>query len=183
VTCAVPTCALLIALVAAVAACNGDDTPAANDGPPPVVFDTAVMRLASHADTMRLTVELARSEPQKTMGLMERRTLSDSAGMLFVYGATQPESAAFWMFRTRIPLDIAYVDSSGVIRSIVSMEPCQSTLAQGCQTYPAGVPYRAALEVNKGFFSRHRLAVGDRLLLGDTLRTHDATGTRSTSPQ
>jgi len=111
-------------------------------------FDTAVVRVASAKDTARLAVELAESEKQKTMGLMERRSLPPNAGMLFLYTATQPPTAAFWMFRTRIPLDIAYIDSAGVIRSIVAMQPCESQLAQGCPTYPPGAPYRAALEVN-----------------------------------
>jgi hypothetical protein len=31
------------------------------------------------------------------------------AGMLFVYDSTQPGNAGFWMYRTRIPLDIAFV--------------------------------------------------------------------------
>jgi len=28
--------------------------------------------------------------------------------MLFVYDSTQPPDAGFWMYRTRIPLDIAF---------------------------------------------------------------------------
>src|SRR5689334_17564088 len=66
-------------------------------------FDTATIRLVGH-DTVRLTVELAESQAQQTMGLMERRTLAPDAGMLFLYSSVQPESSAFWMFRTRIPL-------------------------------------------------------------------------------
>ena len=99
---------------------------------------------------------------------MERRSLADSAGMLFLYDTTQPQDAAFWMFRTRIPLDIAYIDSTGVIRNIVAMEPCTAVLMKGCPTYPAGVPFRAALEVNKGYFQRHGVALGDRVALEDT---------------
>ena len=114
-------------------------------------------------------MELATTEAQRTMGLMERRALPDDAGMLFLYPTTQPSDAAFWMYRTRIPLDIAYIDSAGVIRTIVPMEPCTATLAQGCPNYPAGAPFRAALEMNKGYFSRHAFAVGDRIVLEDTV--------------
>lgn len=134
-------------------------------------FDTAQVRVASATDTIRLTLELAESQEQQTLGLMERRSLAPNAGMLFLYATTQPPTAAFWMFRTRLPLDIAFVDSTGIIRSIQTMEPCPSPLAQGCPNYPAGVAYRAALEVNAGFFARTGIRLGDRVLLADTVST------------
>jgi uncharacterized membrane protein (UPF0127 family) len=138
-------------------------------------FDTARVRLLTRADTLRLTVELAVKPEQHTMGLMERRQLPDSAGMLFLYEATQPDSSAFWMYRTRIPLDIAYIDSAGTIRSIRHMEPCRTMLAQGCPTYPAGAPFQAALEVNAGYFAQHGVQIGDHVLLADTARRSSRT--------
>jgi uncharacterized protein len=168
----------LLALLAV--ACGGDDD-AASAGEQYrnlLPYDTARVRVATAADTTTLVVELAESGEQQTLGLMERRALADSAGMLFVYPATQPATSAFWMFRTRIPLDIAFVDSAGVIRSIVAMEPCASDLAAGCPSYPANAPYRAALEVNRGWFARRGVRVGDRLLLGDTSTRRRAAGGR-----
>jgi uncharacterized membrane protein (UPF0127 family) len=138
-------------------------------------FDTAYVRVVTASDTLQLVVELAVKPDQRTMGLMERRHLPDSAGMLFIYEATQPASNAFWMHRTRIPLDIAFVDSAGTIRSIQHMVPCESAIAQGCQTYPAGAPFRVALEVNAGYFARHGVEVGHRVLLQDTA-SHRAGG-------
>ena len=130
-------------------------------------FDTAHVRLARASDTIRLRVELAVKPEQKSMGLMERRHLDENAGMLFVYDSTQPPDAGFWMYRTRIPLDIAFADSAGVIRSIRSMVPCPTEVAEGCRTYTPDVPYQYALEVNTGYFSRHGVAVGNTLLLAD----------------
>ena len=101
---------------------------------------------------------------------MERHHLADTAGMLFIYPSEQPASAAFWMFRTRIPLDIAFVDSLGAIRAILHMVPCTASFAETCPTYPPGVPYRAALEVNPGYFARNKLVLGGRIILGDTSR-------------
>ncbi len=151
----------------AIAGCTSD-TPA-NDAATSssLYFDTSTVRLITPTDTIRLAVELAVSGEQKSTGLMERRQLADTAGMLFVYDSIQPPDAGFWMFRTRMPLDIAYLDSAGTIRAVRSMTPCDSTFAQACPTYPPGVPYRAALEVNQGYFGRHGLAVGDRVLLED----------------
>jgi uncharacterized membrane protein (UPF0127 family) len=135
-----------------------------------VAFDTATLSLVSARDTVRLSVELAVSPEQKTMGLMERRHLAENAGMLFVYDSTQPPDAGFWMFRTRIPLDIAFLDSGGVVRAIRTMVPCETTLAQGCPTYAPGVAYRYALEVNSGYFQRHGIVVGSAALLPSVAR-------------
>jgi uncharacterized protein len=155
---------LLASLVAGCTAGPPDDDDAYEHV---MAFDTARVRLARQHDTLRLALELAVSPAQQTMGLMERRRLADDAGMLFVYHSIQPGDAGFWMYRTRIPLDIAFLDSAGVIRVVRSMTPCPTTIAQGCPTYTPGVPYRFALEMNAGFFARHGVGVGDSLLLRD----------------
>jgi uncharacterized protein len=141
-------------------------------------FDTARVRVASATDTVTLTVELAESPEQQRLGLMERRTLAEDAGMLFVYADTQPANAGFWMHRTRIPLDIAFVDDSGVIRAIRAMEPCATELAEGCPTYEPGTPYRAALETSRGYFARRGIRVGDRVFLQDTVTRRRSPGVR-----
>jgi uncharacterized protein len=165
-----PVSLTLTALLLQAFACSPDD--ASPDEPPvsAVNFDTTRVRLASQGDTVTLRVELAVSQDQKTVGLMERRALADDAGMLFLYDSEQPANAGFWMFRTRIPLDIAFLDSAGVIRAIRAMEPCASPFAGSCPTYDAGVPYRAALEMNRGFFERRGVRLGDRVLLEDLSR-------------
>ena len=132
-------------------------------------FDTTHVRVVGERDTVRLVVELAVSEDQKRMGLMERRQLADTSGMLFVYDADQPKDAGFWMYRTRIPLDIAFLDSRGVIRAIRTMVPCEARLPEGCPIYAPDVTYRFALEVNQGFFARRGLGVGDSVAVQDAL--------------
>ena len=160
---------LFLVLGAGFAACRGEPQPEA-DAAPLITFDTSRVRVVSKTDTIPLFVELARTSAEKTMGLMERTSLADTAGMLFIYDAMQPANAGFWMFRTKIPLDIAFVDSAGVIKSIRNMVPCTTATAVNCPTYEPGAPYRAALEVNAGFFAKRKVAVGDRVLLADTLR-------------
>ncbi len=130
-------------------------------------FDSATVRLATARDTVPLRLDLARTAAQQQLGLMERRQLSARAGMLFVYDSMQPPDAGFWMFRTRIPLDIAFLDSAGVIRTIRTMVPCPTTLAQGCPTYEPGTRYRYALEVNAGALKGWSADTGARLLVVD----------------
>jgi len=133
------------------------------DGSAVMAFDTTLVHLTAGKDTFTILAEVARSAEQKTMGLMERRSLSDTAGMLFLYSDDQPANAGFWMFRTRIPLEIAYADSAGLIVSLRQMVPCDAQLVAGCPTYEPGQAYRMALEVNAGALSRRGIGVGSRL--------------------
>lgn len=171
----IPSLALLLG---SALACTGGGDSAAADYSAILHFDTAQVRLLTGRDTLRLVVELAAKTEQHTLGLMERRTLPESAGMLFLYSATQAATEAYWMYRTRIPLDIAFIDSAGTVRTIRHMEPCQSILAEGCPTYPADAPFRAALEVNAGYFNRHGVQPGSRLLLADTAARRADAATR-----
>jgi uncharacterized protein len=157
-------CAGALATLGALAACNGDG-PAQQDYQPLVTFDSARARVLTAADTFVLRVEVADREHQRAYGLMERPHLDDDAGMVFLYPADQPGDAGFWMFRTRIPLDIAYFGEDGVIRGIRAMEPCPHAHPGGCPSYPPGVAYRGALEVNRGWFAARGVGVGDRIVV------------------
>jgi uncharacterized membrane protein (UPF0127 family) len=161
--------AICIVTVGVVAACESGTSEAA-DYSTVVAFDSARVRIVTGSDTVNLLVEVARTSAQKTQGLMERPFLADSAGMLFVYNEDQPADAGFWMFRTRIPLDIAFADSAGTVVSIRSMEPCSARLAAGCPTYAPGAEYRYALEVNAGYFAKRGIARGSRVLVGELPR-------------
>ena len=154
----------------AIAGCRGDAADEDAGTRPSLRFDTATVRIITQTDTIRLGVELAVSDEQKSTGLMERRQLADTAGMLFVYDSVQPPDAGFWMYRTRIPLDIAYIDSGGRIRAIRHMVPCEGRIPESCPTYPPDVPYRYALEVNGGFFARRRVVLGDSIDIGNVRR-------------
>lgn len=148
-------------------ACGGD---AAENGPPPVpvvTFDTGAVVIEAASDTFRLPVELALTDDQRAYGLMERSYLPEEQGMLFVYPASQDSSAGFWMYRTRIPLDIAFLDGSGRILDIQTMEPCPSPNPRVCLRYGPGVPFVAALEANAGFFRSRGIEAGDRILRVD----------------
>ena len=152
--------------IVCIAGCESGTSEAADYGTV-VAFDSTRVRIVTGSDTVSLVVEVARTSAQKTQGLMERQSLPDSAGMLFVYSEDQPSDAGFWMYRTRIPLDIAFADAAGLIVSIRTMEPCSARLAAGCPTYAPDAEYRYALEVNAGFFAKRGIRTGSRVLLGD----------------
>ncbi|BAU47810.1 hypothetical protein SVA_1235 [Sulfurifustis variabilis] len=154
--------ALCLAIVLG-ASCFASATAGPGGGRP--AAERVAMRIAGAAGTVGLRAEIARTVEARSRGLMDRSHLPADAGMLFVYPEAQPPQSGFWMFRTRIPLDIAFLDGDGRILAIRVMEPCGSAVSFRCRTYAPGVPYRAALEVNRGFFARNRIAVGDRLVL------------------
>ncbi|WP_353979951.1 DUF192 domain-containing protein [Salinicola endophyticus] len=116
-----------------------------------------------------LRIEVAATAEQRARGLMARDALPEDAGMLFLYRAEQPGSSAYWMYRTRIPLDIAFLGADGTIRALRTMPPCRAEMPSRCPAYAAGVEFRAALETNAGYFAQRGLGVGDRVDLGPWL--------------
>ena len=71
--------------------------------------------------------EVAATSAQRSQGLMCRGTVADGTGMLFLFD--QPRDGGFWMFNTYKPLDILYIDASGIVIWNDTMHPCprQST--------------------------------------------------------
>lgn len=147
-------------------ACGGEG---GDEGPwvSPVPFDTASAVVAGPTDTARLLVEVARTGEQRSFGLSLRPTLESGSGMVFLYDSIQPGNAGYWMWRTRVPLDIAFVDTAGTIVRVIPMEPCTAVYAQGCPVYEPGVPYGSALEVNRGWFAERGLGEGATVRIED----------------
>lgn len=114
-----------------------------------------------------VTVEVAEEFGQRQKGLMGRKSLAESDGMLFVYDQPQNPEHGFWMYKTLIALDIAYLSPDGEVGNIRTMAPCSSGNAGNCPSYPAGVAFTSAVEMNRGFFSAHGISVGDRLAIGE----------------
>jgi uncharacterized membrane protein (UPF0127 family) len=102
-----------------------------------------------------LIVEIADTPEARKTGLMNRESLDYGRGMLFVFEREQKLS--FWMKNTSIPLSIAYISKSGVIREIHPLEP----FSQSPVYSQHSVLY--ALEVNRGWFGEQGVSVGDRI--------------------
>ena len=105
---------------------------------------------------------VADNDDERMVGLMNvpadrMAALPDETerGMLFVFPYDQSARHGFWMKNTIIPLDIAFISSSGRIVTIRSMVPHDLNT-----TNPTG-PYRYALEVNVNLFSKLGIVAGD----------------------
>ncbi|GHA93192.1 DUF192 domain-containing protein [Modicisalibacter luteus] len=132
---------------------------------PAEALEKGTLTIDNGEQAYRLNVEIARTTKERAFGLMERDRLAADAGMLFVYQQLQPPSTGFWMHRTRIPLDVAFIGAEGTIRAIDTMVPCGNDVNARCPTYQAGEPFQYALEVNAGFFEAHGVKVGDQVTL------------------
>jgi uncharacterized membrane protein (UPF0127 family) len=112
-----------------------------------------------------VTLELADDFTQRQKGLMARTTLESNSGMLFIYQQMQSAEHGFWMYKTLLHLDIAYLSEHGVIGNIRRMAPCSSANAGNCPVYPAGVEFIQAVEMREDFFADNRITVGDQLVI------------------
>lgn len=130
-----------------------------------VGFDTARVWVRQGADSAALLVEVARTLPQQALGLMDRPALDPASGMLFVFD--EPRSAGFWMWRTRVALDVAFMDEAGVVQRILTLEPCLDPDQDACPEHRPGVEYSSALEANAGWFARQGLSVGAEVRVED----------------
>ena len=154
---ALPIALLVAGLVAAGAAASLDHAKST------AAFGRGTATITTGTRTVVLRVEIARTDRQRELGLMHRRSLAADAGMVFVYD--RPSSGGFWMKNTLIPLDIAFYDVRGRIVRILRMEPCKK---DPCPIYSPNATYRGALEVNAGSFRRWNARRGDRIVVRAT---------------
>lgn len=103
----------------------------------------------------KLTAEVAATNPERTQGLMHRRMMPESRGMLFVF--TDVSRHAMWMENTYIPLSVAFIDSDGIIANIEDMKPHTR------DAHPAVKPVRYALEMNLGWFTKRGIKAGAKI--------------------
>jgi uncharacterized protein len=109
-------------------------------------------------DAPPIQAEIADSAAERGQGLMNRPTLPDGAGMLFVFPA--PSSSRFYMWQTLVPLSIAFVDVDRVI-SVAEMVPCSASMPGDCPRYAADGPYNLAVEAPGNWFTRAGVQPGD----------------------
>lgn len=103
----------------------------------------------------KLSIEIADTPSKRATGLMDRKSLGEDHGMLFKF--THNDYLRFWMKSTYIPLDIAFLNDDGVIFQIAEMSPLSTRMI--CSNSPC----KNALEVNRGWFKKNDIGVGDKI--------------------
>lgn len=97
-----------------------------------------------------LKLEIANTPSTRATGLMYRTKLGEDEGMLFVF--PRPDYLSFWMKNTLIPLSIGYFSEDMRLLESFDMKPNQTE-----EVYNARKPAMYALEVNQGWFAKHKI--------------------------
>jgi len=124
-----------------------------------------VQKLPIERDGREITVvkaEIARTQEERSKGLMHRKKLPDGEGMLFIF--EKDEILSFWMMNTLIPLSIAFISSDGKILDIRDMQPHDLNSVSSSRSA------RYALEAPQGWFSRAGVGIGDTIKIDTALK-------------
>lgn len=103
----------------------------------------------------RLLVEIASTPAQRTLGLSGRTSLSEGAGLLFIF--PDDDRWGFWMKDMRFPIDIIWIDRN---KRIVHIE--NNVLPESYpRVFLPAAAARYVLETNAGVSERSGWRVGD----------------------
>jgi uncharacterized protein len=102
----------------------------------------------------KIGVEIADDDASTEKGLMFRRSMADSLGMLFIFN--ESEARTFWMKNTYIPLDIIFIDEK---HSIVCIQKDAVPFSEA--SLPCKENAKYVVEVNAGYTENYSIKVGD----------------------
>ena len=144
---------VLAGLFALVAAFVCQPGARAADGP--IAFPKGELTIVTEDGARHaFTVEIARTPDQHARGLMYRREIAKTHGMLFLYDPAR--AVTMWMKNTHIPLDMLFIEASGRIARIHERAVPRTTTP-----IPSGGPVKAVLELRGGTVDRLDIQAGD----------------------
>ena len=108
----------------------------------------------------KVFLEVAVTDEEKEKGLMNRPSLAENRGMVFVFRPTR--QITFWMKDTLISLDMIFVNKGKIVKIVKNALPNQTTIL-----YPSESLITEVVEVNGGFADKHMIKAGDRLVFKD----------------
>ncbi|HBN08750.1 MAG TPA: hypothetical protein DD435_08910 [Cyanobacteria bacterium UBA8530] len=121
-------------------------------------------RLGDHP----LRLMIARTDFEKRKGLMFRRKLDESEGMLFVYDA--PEPLSFWMKNTFLALDLVFFSPGLEVSEIVlGLKPARGIPDARLPGYESHGEAQYALELLSGTVKKWGIGLGDKLELPSSI--------------
>jgi uncharacterized membrane protein (UPF0127 family) len=118
--------------------------------------ETQMLEIATKTGVRAFEVEIATTDAERERGLMYRKSMPISHGMLFDFERDQ--NVSMWMKNTYIPLDMIFILSDGRIWRIA-----ENTTPLSERIISSGGPVRAVLELNGGAARRFGIAPGDKV--------------------
>jgi uncharacterized membrane protein (UPF0127 family) len=103
-----------------------------------------------------IDIEIASNDSSRTMGLMFRKSMDDTKGMLFIF--PQSDMHSFWMKNTIMSLDILFVNED---KEIVKIH--KNTKPYSTESLPSGKPAIYVVEVIAGFTEKYGVKEGDKI--------------------
>ena len=104
----------------------------------------------------KIDLEIADNEYERQLGLMNRKSMEENQGMIFIF--PREEYQSFWMRNTLIPLDMIFVNKD---QKIITIH--KDTKVLSAQSYPSTAPAMYVVEVTGGFTDRHNIVLGDKI--------------------
>ncbi|MHA1517251.1 MAG: DUF192 domain-containing protein [Alphaproteobacteria bacterium] len=122
-----------------------------------IAAETSTLVLKTDTGDYPYTVELVTTDVERAKGLMFRRILPKTHGMLFIYDT--PQEIGMWMRNTYISLDMVFIDETGRVHRIEThTEPFSTAIIT------SGRPVIAVLELNAGQAEAIGLKPGDEVV-------------------
>lgn len=112
-------------------------------------------RIKISAGMHLIDTQVAITAEQRATGLMFRRDMPQSDGMLFIF--EQASVQCFWMKNTLLPLTAAFAADDGTIVNLADMKP------QTTDSHCSALPVRYVLEMNRGWFDKKGIKAGFKL--------------------
>jgi len=110
-------------------------------------------------DGETIFADLAKTEEERTRGLMFRKTLNDDQGMLFVF--EEEGLYSFWMKNMNFSIDILWLDrQKRIIHLECDVPPCEK---EPCPSYATALPAKYVLELKAGSIEKRKLKLYDRI--------------------
>ena len=113
-------------------------------------------------ESLFLKIEVVSNSQERKLGLMYREYLPYDNAMFFIWEYKKRQ--CMWMRNTYIPLNVAYLDSSGKILEIYDMVPLSD------ESVCSKKRVRYALEVNLNWFEDNNILVGDVLDISNLVK-------------
>jgi uncharacterized protein len=119
------------------------------------------MPIARIAADNVVKLEVAATAKEIEHGLMYRTSLPEDQGMVFLFHPAR--AVNFWMYHTKIPLDMLFVKNGKIVKIFENVPPCTSEDPSQCPTYPQGpgLDVSEVIEVQGGYAKKHKVKEGD----------------------
>lgn len=140
------------------AACGPDKNEAAADRAniPFTEEGSLTFKRADGTEVKTIRIEIADDDSTRARGMMQRTSMPDDAGMLFIF--PDESTRSFWMANTPLSLDMMFVNSD---REIIDI--AKYTKPVSPENVTSRAPAKYVVEVKAGFVDTWGISETDRI--------------------